>query len=382
MAIIHYLTKIIFDDGAVASLAEEVARLELKKILLVTDPGVAKCGLAQAAVDQLPKPIDVERYEKTPANPTESAVAEAADQFRNTGRDGIVAVGGGSPLDLAKATAVLATHAGTILDFSVAAPNPKPISAQTAPVFSIPTTAGTGSEVGRAALIVAKDGRKLAMISPHMLAKCAICDPELTRGLPPALTAATGMDAIAHCIETYLSPEINPPADAIALDGLSRAVRFIERATADGNDREARWQMMMAALQGGLGFQKGLGAVHALSHALGGLADPVLHHGTLNAVFLPAVLRFNTDHCGDKYQGLRAALGIDAKQHPADYIAELNQRLGIPANLEAMGVPASQLPPMVSLALADPCTETNPRPPIAEDYVGLLDEAFAGSAIY
>ncbi len=377
MAVINYLTKIIFDDGALACLAEEVARLELSKILLVTDPGVAKCGLADAVVDQLPRKVDVERYDKTPANPTEAAVADAANQFRNTDRDGIVAVGGGSPLDLAKAAAVLATHVGSILDFSVAVPVPKLISEHTAPVLAIPTTAGTGSEVGRAALIVANDGRKLAMISPHMLAKCAICDPELTLGLPGALTAATGMDAIAHCIETYLSPEINPPADAIALDGLSRAVRFIERATSDGGDREARWQMMMAALQGGLGFQKGLGAVHALSHALGGLADPTLHHGTLNAVFLPAVLRYNANHCGDKYDKLCVALGANTKQDPADYIDQLNRRLRIPDSLKAMGVPASQLLPTVPIALADPCTQTNPRPPCAEDYVGLLTEAFA-----
>ena len=154
MAVINYLTKIIFDDGALACLAEEVARLELSKILLVTDPGVAKCGLADAVVDQLPRKVDVERYDKTPANPTEAAVADAANQFRNTDRDGIVAVGGGSPLDLAKAAAVLATHVGSILDFSVAVPVPKLISEHTAPVLAIPTTAGTGSEVGRAALIV------------------------------------------------------------------------------------------------------------------------------------------------------------------------------------------------------------------------------------
>ena len=214
-----------------------------------------------------------------------------------------------------------------------------------------------------------------------MLAKCAICDPELTHGLPADLTAATGMDAVSHCIEVYLSPEINPPADAIALDGLSRAIQHIERATADGSDREARWQMMMAALQGGLGFQKGLGAVHALSHALGALAEPSLHHGTLNAVFLPPVLRFNAASCVDKYHNLRGALAIAPDDDPAEFIEILNRRLGIPGTLERMGVTAALLPPMVPAALADPCTETNPRHPVAADYARLLDQAFKGAVL-
>ena len=376
MAVINYLTKILFDDGALVSLADEVAQLKLKKLLLVTDPGVVACGLAQAAVDHLPQSVDVQWYDKTPANPTEAAVAQAAEQYRGTDRDGIIAVGGGSPLDLGKAAAVLAIHDGSIIDFSVASPHPLPITAQTAPVRAIPTTSGTGSEVGRAALIVASDGRKLAMISPHMLAKCVICDPELTQALPSSLIAATGMDAIAHCIEAYLSPDVNPPADAIALDGLSRAVRFIERATTDGGDRDARWHMMMAALQGGLSFQKGLGAVHALSHALGGLARPVLHHGTLNSVFLPAVLRFNADACVAKYGTLRAALGLGQHQDIGDYVAGLSRRLGIPSCLEAMGVSESSLAAMVPIAIADPCTQTNPRPPTPDDYGRLLVEAF------
>ena len=378
VAVINYLTKIVFDEGAISQLADEVAALGLKKTLLVTDPGLIACGLAERVTDQLPRGHDIERFDATPANPTEAAVRDAANHYKATERDGIIGLGGGSPLDLAKAAAVLATHEGSVLDFSLAAENPLPITERTAPVVAVPTTAGTGSEVGRAALIVAHDGRKLAMISPHMLAKCAICDPELTHGLSPDLTAATGLDAIAHCIETYLSPEYNPPADAIALDGLARAARSIERATFDGRDRAARTDMMMAALQGGLSFQKGLGAVHALSHALGGLPDPVLHHGTLNAVFLPPVLRFNAEFTEDKYDRVGSALGIEPGQNLAGYITDLNRRLGIPTSLQEMGVPASVLPQTIPIALADACTQTNPRPPTQQDYADLLEQAFLG----
>ncbi len=192
--------------------------------------------------------------------------------------------------------ALLATHPGPLANYAAILGGVPKITAATAPVVAIPTTAGTGSEVGRAALITLSDGRKLGFISPHLIPKAAICDPELTLGLPPRLTAATGMDAVTHCVETYLSPRFNPPAEAIALDGLARAVGSIERAVADGTDRTARQELMMAALEGGLTFQKGLGAVHALSHPLGGLKEPSLHHGTLNAVLLPAVLRFNEPH--------------------------------------------------------------------------------------
>ncbi len=161
-----------------------------------------------------------------------------------------------------------------------------------APLIAVPTTAGTGSEVARGAIVIVDDGRKLGFHSWSLVPKAAICDPELTLGLPPALTAATGMDAIAHCMETFMAPAINPPADGIALDGLERGWAHIERATRDGSDREARWAMMSASMQGAMAFQKGLGCVHSLSHSLGGV-DPRLHHGTLNAMFLPAVIRFN-----------------------------------------------------------------------------------------
>ena len=199
-----------------------------------------------------------------------------------------------------------------------------------APVIAIPTTAGTGAEVGRAALLTLDDGRKLGIISPHLIPKRAICDPELTLGLPPMLTAATGLDALSHCIETFWSPRDNPAAEAIALDGAGRIWRNLERTAIErGSDLDARTEMMMGALMGGLAFQKGLGAVHSLSHALGGLKDVSLHHGTLNAVLMPIVVRFNAPEIGEKLGRLQAAMGIERRRCRAE-LDGLNRRLGIP----------------------------------------------------
>src|SRR5581483_2544223 len=202
------------------------------------------------------------------------------------------------------------------------------ITAAVAPVIAIPTTAGTGAEVGRAALITLDDGRKLGFISPYLFPKLALCDPELTLGLPAWLTAATGCDALSHCIETFLSPRYNPPAEAIALDGAGRIWRNIDRAVTKGSDLAARAEMMMGSLEGGLTFQKGLGAVHALSHALGGLKEPSLHHGTLNAILMPPVVRANAGSVGDKLDRLKAAMGIPAAADLADELDALNRRIG------------------------------------------------------
>jgi alcohol dehydrogenase class IV len=314
-------------------------------------------------------------FDDVPTNPTEEAVEAALQVYREHGCDGIVAIGGGSPIDLAKGVALLAGHDGPLEIYAAILGGIPKITARVAPVIAVPTTAGTGSEVGRAALITLRDGRKLGFISPHLIPKLAVCDPELTFGLPPVLTAATGMDALTHCIETYLSPRDNPPAEAIALDGLGRAVRFLERAVSNGSDVEARREMMMAALEGGLTFQKGLGAVHSLSHALGGLRELKLHHGTLNAVLLPAVLRFNEPVAGAKYEALRRTMGLDAGADLAGFVESLNARLGMPSSLDAMGVPTQVFPSIAAAAKADHSTATNPRTVSEAEFEQLLREA-------
>jgi alcohol dehydrogenase class IV len=374
MATINYLTTIEFDFGAVARLTSLAESLGIRRPLLVTDQGIASGPVMARVVDAL-KPLAPAIYERTPQNPDEESVAAAAAIYLERGCDGVIALGGGSPIDLAKGVALLATHPGPLEQYALINGGLSRITSKVAPVIAVPTTAGTGSEVGRAALITLRDGRKLGFISPFMIPRLALCDPELTLGLPPRLTAATGMDALTHCIETYLSPRVNPPADAIALDGAQRAAKWIRPAVADGSNRDARWNMMMASLQGGLTFQKGLGAVHSMSHPLGGLKFPVLHHGTLNAVILPAVLRFNRSHAGEKIASLERALQVPSGQDLAAFIEKLNAGIGLPSSLSAMGVTADMIPRMVEGALKDHSTATNPRPVAREDFEELFTQA-------
>src|SRR5688500_11943232 len=373
MALISYLTTIEFERGAVAKAAELATGLGMKRPLLVTDPGLAK-GPVFARVQEVLANLAPAVFDRTPQNPDEGAVVAAVAAYKANQCDGVIAVGGGSPIDLGKAVSLLATHEGPLEQYAVILGGLPKITSKVAPLIAIPTTAGTGSEVGRAALITLRDGRKLGFISPHLIPRRAVCDPELTIGLPPFLTAATGLDALSHCIETFLSPRVNPPAEAIALDGAGRIWRNIDAAWANGSNVTARTEMLMGALEGGLTFQKGLGAVHALSHALGGLKEPSLHHGTLNAILLPPVLRFNADRVGDKMKRLKAAMDLPAGADLAAEIDALNQRLNIPKGLRTLGVPRDKLPWVIERALEDHSHATNPRPVTREDYARLLAE--------
>jgi len=376
MALITYLTTVRFGFGVLAELPEDLAALRMERPLVVTDRGITAAGLLErleAVLGTQPRSV----FDEVPSNPTEEAALRALDQYRSEGCHGLIGFGGGSPIDLAKAVALLAAGPGPLAQYAIVEGGLARITDKVAPVIAIPTTAGTGSEVGRGSLMNLSDGRKVGLISPHLIPKRAICDPELTLVLPPRLTAATGMDALSHCIETFLSPRFNPPADAIALDGAGRIVRHLERAVENGADREARAELMMGALEGGLTFQKGLGAVHGLSHALGSLKEPSLHHGTLNAVLLPPVLRFNASHVGDKYERLAIAMGLAAGADLAAFVEDLNARIGLPGSLREMGVPASSIPEMARKAERDHSTATNPRPITAADYAALLEDSMA-----
>lgn len=375
MSTIGYLTTTIFDFGAIRSLPNELEALGIRRPLLVTDAGVVNARIAAQVLSHL-NSTTVTVFADTPANPTEEAVRAGVLAYRDSGCDGVIALGGGSPIDLAKGVALAATHDGPLEQYAAIHGGVGKITAKVAPVIAVPTTAGTGSEVGRGALINLTNGSKLALISPYLIPKRAICDPELTLGLPPLLTAATGIDALTHCIETFLSPLVNPPAEAIALDGAQRAWRYIQRAVTNGADREARWEMMMASLEGGLTFQKGLGLVHSLSHAAGALRSPTLHHGMLNGVFLPHILRFTAQSAGSKYEKLGNLFGIVRGVDLATAVTDLVRSLKLPVTLGEMGFQASHIPQTIVRALADHSNATAPRKASAEEFDGLLRAAF------
>ena len=375
MALIYYLTHVHLDYGTRELLPAECERIGITKPLIVTDAGVRAAGVLQKVLDALPASLLGPIYDRTPSNPTEAAVREAAAMYREHGCDGLIAVGGGSSLDCAKGVATAATHPGPLVTYATIEGGSGKITAAVAPLIAVPTTAGTGSEVARGAIVITHDHRKLGFHSWHLLPRSAICDPELTLGLPAGLTAATGMDAIAHCMEPFMAAPFNPPADGIALDGLERGWGHIERATRDGQDRDARLNMMSASIEGAMAFQKSLGAVHSLPHSLGGV-NPKLHHGTLNAMFLPAVVRFKAiapnvirDRRLDR---MARAMGLQSASDIPDAIRAMNARLGLPSGLTAMGVEMAWFDRFIEGAMADHCHKTNPRIATPDEYRTML----------
>lgn len=375
MPVLSYLTTTHFDFGAIKMLAPEMKRLGIKRPLFVTDRGVRGAGLLDRVQAAVPDGAALPVFDGTPGNPTETATLAALAQYRAEGCDGVICLGGGSSMDLGKGVALLAGSGEPLAQYDPLKGGGKLIKS-VAPVICIPTTAGTGSEVSVGIVIIMGDSRKLTVAHPLLIPKSAICDPELTLGLPPLMTAATGMDAITHCIEAVLTPQINPPAEGVGFDGLYRGWRAIEAAVANGaTDRDARWQMMMASTEGAMAFVKGLGAVHSMSHAIGRRDDLKAHHGTLNAVILPTVLRFNEPVCGEKYARLRTAMGLDAGADLARAIEARNAAIGLPAGLRAMGVTAEMIPDLVPYALSDLAHFGAPRKPSAEDYAQLYQAA-------
>jgi 4-hydroxybutyrate dehydrogenase len=372
LAILTFMNQTIFDHGASEQLVKVLKRHGITRPLLCTDRGLVELGMVTELVSRLGNEMPATIYDGTPANSAQKAVEKAAAMYRESGCDGVVALGGGSSMDLAKAVA----HEGDLLVYT-AGLGGGPKIGEVAPLVAIPTTSGTGSEVSRGAVIIMNNGEKLILASPYSVPRTAICDPSLTLGLPPLLTAATGMDAVPHCIEALLSPQTNPPAEAVACDGIERGIRegHFLRAYRDGSDQDARWNMMMASTEGAMAFSKGLGSVHSMSHACGADQHMRMHHGTLNAVILPTILDFNCADVGDKYARLNAAMGIAANDNPADFIRDLNREWGLPANLSEMGIVADAIPDLSQHATKDVCTLSNPRNCAAADFENLFKVA-------
>lgn len=376
-AIFTFPNRILFGAGARTSLAEELARLKVARPLIVTDPGLRALGIADAVASTLPDAI---LFDAVQANPAEEDVLGGLDLYRNQGCDGLVGLGGGSPIDAAKAIRLLVTHPGDLADYDLTTGGLPKITDDLPPMVAIPTTSGTGSEAGRGALIqLPRTGRKTIVLSPYLLPSVALCDPELTYGLPPLLTAGTGMDAFTHCVESFLSTTFHPMCDGIAIEGLRHVSKGLETAVREGGDPQSREALMMGALLGGISFHKGLGVVHSLSHALG--AEGRAHHGTLNAILLPHSLRFNRESALPRLTELASRMGLGRGGEGASHLITLTElvlaRLPLPRRLrDVEGLRHDRIPEYARLALLDHCHKTNPRPCTQPDLETLLDVAW------
>ena len=379
-------TTIHFGAGARRLVADHLKAAGIRRPLVVTDRGIAALPLLPAFVADLPG-LEVGVYSDISGNPVRRQVMDGAAAYRAHRADAVVGLGGGAALDVAKAIALMAVHPGDILEYAWDHPQVRPIE-QPLPWFvALPTTAGTGSEVGRSSVISDDVTHvKKIVFSPALLAKAVYADPELTLDLPPAITAATGMDALTHNVESYLSPAYHPLCDGIALEGVRIAARALPRAVADGRDLGARSDMLMSSLMGAIAFQKDLGAVHSCAHALSTVAD--LHHGLANAVMIDHVMRFNLPAATAKMAELAHVAGVpggDAGSAEAralafvGWLTALKAQLAIPAQLSGLASPRkvtrADVPRLVEVATADICHQTNPRKCTAADFEALFAAA-------
>ena len=373
---LNFFNKPHFENGSLKKISEVLKAHGIKKPLICTDPGLASIGMTDKIRNLLSNELSPTFYEETPANPTEKAVDEALEAYKTNDCDGVIGFGGGSSMDLGKAVALMANHEGNVIDYSLNEGGFTKIK-KTVPMIAIPTTSGTGSEVSVGSVIIMNDGRKLILASEHLRPDAAICDPELTVGLPPILTAGAGMDALTHCIEAIMSPINDPPAEAVGLDGIEKIVcdESLINACKDGQDLDARWNMMMASTEGAMAFSKGLGAVHSMSHAIGANQELRLHHGTLNGVILPTVIRFNKDHVGNKLPRSLKAMGKSESADLADEIEKFNEKIGLPSGLKEMGVTEEMIPELVEHSITDPSNVTTPKLPSPEEWEQLFLDA-------
>jgi alcohol dehydrogenase class IV len=371
-------TRILFGVGSAARTGDEAKRLGASRALIVTDKGVVKAGLSEPVERSLREAgVEPVVFDDVLGNPIEKNVHDGVKAYRDAGADMIVALGGGSPLDVGKLVRLGVNHTRPLVDYDDATGGDQFITSNVPPMLALPTTAGTGSEVGRSGVVTLDvNHRKTVIFSPHLLANAAILDPELTRGLPPFFTAATGFDALTHCIEAFISKGDHPLADGIATEGIRLVAESLEQAVKDGNDLVARGNMMKAAMMGAVAFQKGLGACHSLAHPLSSECN--LHHGLANALALPAVLAFNAPEVGPKLARISTLLGgAPSAEGCIEAIRGLRDRIGITAGLGSAGVIRDKLDLLADLAFQDACHQSNPRTCSRDDLRQLYEASFA-----
>ena len=363
-------TTIVFGNGAVRTVAEHVKRIGAKRALVVCDAGVVKVGIAERVRKLLEDGgVAAAVFDGVDPNPVEKNVFDGVAAYKAHDAGAIVALGGGSPLDAGKLIALKVTHDRPLVDYDDATGGDRFIGPNVPPIVTIPTTAGTGSEVGRSGVVtLPATARKTVIFSPHLLAKVAILDPELTKSMPARVTAATGFDALTHCLEAFCSLGDHPMADAIAIGGLELCAAHLARAVEHGDDLAARGAMMKAALMGAVAFQKGLGACHSLAHPLS--SEKNLHHGLANALCLPAVVDFNESVIQGKLDRIRTILDRSAKTC-SEALRALRKRVGLPEGLRAEGVSEGDVPKLADKAIEDACHRCNPRPVTRDDLAAL-----------
>ena len=369
-------TTIHFGPGARKLVGEHLRSNGVKRPLIVTDKGLAALPLIAELRDDLASAgLDVAVFGGVFGNPTASQAMAGAAAYRAHRADAVVGVGGGAAVDVAKVVGVIATKGGQALEYAYDHPQVRAIDADVPHFVALPTTSGTGSEVGRSSVISEDDSHvKRIVFSPNILAKAVFADPELTLGLPPAVTAATGMDALTHNVESYLSPAYHPLCDGIALEGTRIAAHSLATAVREPGHLGARSDMMMSSMMGAIAFQKDLGAVHSCAHALGTVCD--LHHGLANALMIDTVLAWNAGAVPGKFDELAHVVGVKGgAQGFLAWLRDLKKTIGIAPNLSAVGVRKDSIPRLVEVAVADICHQTNPQPVTAKDFERLFAEA-------